>query len=182
MKRGQDQYLLHWRGNADLHVAVPTFEALRDEGLIGAWGVSNFDMDDMNDLWRIPGGDRCATNQVLYHPASRGIEYDLLPWCAARGLPVVAYSPLGNAGRSADGLHEHPAFAAIARRHGIGPPAAVLAWAVRSGRVLAIPESGDAGHVRDNAQALSVTLDAEDLAAIDAAFPPPARREPLDVL
>ncbi|MCY0387980.1 aldo/keto reductase [Robbsia sp. Bb-Pol-6] len=173
-----DLYLLHWRGGADLAETVATFEELKTAGKIGAWGVSNFDVTDMEDLLRVPQGERCATNQVLYNVASRGIEFDLLPWCAARRMPVMAYSPLG----SGAGLLRHPALREIAERHHTTTAALALAWAIRAGGVIAIPEAGDQAHVRTNAQALSLTLDARDLADLDAAFPPPRRKVPLDIL
>ncbi|MGI4984167.1 MAG: aldo/keto reductase [Janthinobacterium lividum] len=173
-----DLYLLHWRGGASLAETVATFEELRTEGKIGAWGVSNFDVDDMEDLMRVPHGERCATNQVLYNVASRGIEFDLLPWCAARRMPVMAYSPLG----SGAGLLRHPALEQIAQRHRVSTAAVALAWAIRGGGVIAIPEAGDREHVRANAQALSLQLDAQDTAHLDTAFPPPRRKVPLDIL
>lgn len=172
-----DLYLLHWRGTHPLAETVAAFEALRAEGLIRHWGVSNFDVADMEELWAVPGGTHCAANQVLYNPASRGIEFDLLPWCASRGVAVMAYCPLGHGD-----LPGHPVLAEIGRRHGVSGTAVALAWAVRSGRVIAIPESGDPAHVRDNAAALALRLDAVDLAAIDATWPPPTEKMALDML
>lgn len=173
-----DLYLLHWRGGADLAETVGTFEELQAAGKIGAWGVSNFDVDDMEDLLRVPDGQRCAANQVLYNVASRGIEFDLLPWCEARRMPVMAYAPLG----SGAGLLAHPVLQRLARRHQVGAAAIALAWTIRAPGVIAIPEAGDVAHVRENAQALAVTLTEQDLADLDAAFPPPRRKEPLDIL
>lgn len=172
-----DLYLLHWRGGADLAEVVPAFEALRRSGKIKAWGVSNFDVADMEALFRVPGGEHCATNQVLYNVASRGIEFDLMPWCAARHMPIMAYSPLG----SSTLLH-HPALARLGTAHKVAPTAIALAWAMRSGRVVAIPESGSAEHVRENAAALSLKLTPDDLRVLDAVFPPPSRKVPLEMI
>lgn len=175
--RTLDLYLLHWRGGSDLAEVVAAFEALRDAGKIRDWGVSNFDVDDMQDLWRIDGGQRCLVNQVLYHAGSRGIEFDLLPWCADHEVTVMAYSPLGSRA-----LLDHPVLHAIGARRGVAATAVALAWAIRSGQVIAIPESGTPAHVRENAAACTLQLDAQDLAALDSAFPPPTRKQPLDLL
>ncbi|KLD70076.1 aldo/keto reductase [Xanthomonas pisi] len=175
--RTLDLYLLHWRGGSDLAEVVAAFEALRDAGKIRDWGVSNFDVDDMQDLWRIDGGQRCLVNQVLYHAGSRGIEFDLLPWCADHEVTVMAYSPLGSRA-----LLDHPVLHAIGARRGVAATAVALAWAIRSGQVIAIPESGTPAHVRENAAACTLQLDAQDLAALESAFPPPTRKQPLDLL
>jgi diketogulonate reductase-like aldo/keto reductase len=172
-----DLYLLHWRGSVPLAETVAAFEALKAEGRIRHWGVSNFDTEDMQELWRVPQGRACAVNQVLYNVRSRGIEYNLLPWCREHGVGVMAYCPLGHRDLIGDPLLE-----AIGGRHGVSAAAVALAWALRHGHVVAIPESGSAEHVRANAAALSLALGAEDLAAIDAASPPPRRKQPLDML
>ncbi|GAB2459408.1 aldo/keto reductase [Comamonas humi] len=172
-----DLYLLHWRGGTPLAETVAAFEALKAEGRIRHWGVSNFDTDDMQELWRVPGGRNCVVNQVLYNVHSRGIEFDLLPWCREHGVAVMAYCPLGHRE-----LVDDPLLAEIGDKHGVSGTAVALAWAMRSGQVIAIPESGSAAHVRANAVALPLVLDAEDLAAIDAASPPPRRKQPLDIL
>jgi diketogulonate reductase-like aldo/keto reductase len=166
-----DLYLLHWpNGVTDLSAVVAAFERLRVAGKIRAWGVSNFKISDMEALFRVPHGDRCATNQVLYNISSRGIEHDLLPWCEQRGMPVMAYTPLGGASL----LHD-PTLARIGAAHGCSAAAVALAWAVRSGNVIAIPESGLAAHVKENAVALSLTLTPQELQTLDAAHPPPHR-------
>ena len=166
-----DLYLLHWRGGiADLSDVVTSFESLRAAGKIRAWGVSNFNVRDMEELFRIPHGDRCATNQVLYNVGNRGIERDLLPWCEQHGLPVMAYAPLGGPGAS---LLRDSTLARIGAAHGCSAAAIALAWAIRSGRVIAIPESGSATHVKENAVALTLTLTRQELQTLDAAHPPP---------
>ncbi|MBB6573185.1 aldo/keto reductase [Xanthomonas arboricola] len=175
--RTLDLYLLHWRGGSDLREVVDAFETLRDAGRIRDWGVSNFDVEDMQDLWEIEGGQHCLVNQVLYHAGSRGIEFDLLPWCAQHEVTVMAYSPLGSRA-----LLDHPVLHAIGERRDVAATAVPLAWAIRSGQVIAIPESGTPAHVRANAAACTLQLDAQDLAELDRAFPPPTRKQPLDLL
>jgi diketogulonate reductase-like aldo/keto reductase len=162
-----DLYLLHWRNrDTDLSGVVAAFERLHAAGKIRAWGVSNFKVSDMEDLFRVPNGDRCATNQVRYNLERRGIEYDLLPWCKQRGMPVMAYSPLG------DGSLVHdPTLAKIGAAHGCSAAAVALAWAIRSGNVIAIPESGSPAHVKENAVALSLTLTPQELETLDGAHP-----------
>jgi len=173
-----DLYLLHWRGGVPLAETVAGFTALKRAGKIGAWGVSNFDVADMDELLGVPGGDACAANQVLYHPASRGIEYDLLPWCARQKISVMAYSPFGHSGTPL----RSKALTDVARRHGVAPAQIALAGAIRHPHVSVIPKAGDPAHVRENATAGKITLTAEDLAVIDAAHPPPRRKQSLDLL
>ncbi|MBU6499537.1 MAG: aldo/keto reductase [Rhodospirillales bacterium] len=168
-----DLYLLHWRGAVPLAETVAGFEALRDAGKIRHWGVSNLDTDDMAEL---PPG--CAANQVLYNPEHRGIEFDLLDWCAARAMPVMAYSPLGQAGT----LLRAAALGRVARRHGATPAQIALAWTLRRDGIIAIPKAAEAQHVHANAAAAAIVLTAADRAEIDAAFPPPRRKRPLAML
>jgi diketogulonate reductase-like aldo/keto reductase len=168
-----DLYLLHWPSrDTELSSIVAAFESLRSAGKIRAWGVSNFKVSNMEQLLRVSHGDRCATNQVEYNVASRGIERDLLPWCEQHGMPVMAYSPLGGAGAS---LVRDPTFARIGAAHGCSAAAVALAWTIRSGNVIAIPESGSPAHVKENAVALSLTLTPQELHAVDEAHPPPNR-------
>jgi len=167
-----DLYLLHFpNGVTDLAGVVTAFEDLRSAGKIRAWGVSNFKVRDMERLFQLPQGNRCATNQVRYNLGDRGIEHDLLPWCARHGLPVMAYSPLGGPGA---GLLRDPTLARIAAARGCSAAAVALAWTMRSGNVIAIPESGSPAHVKDNAVALSLTLTPQELQALDAAHPMPS--------
>jgi diketogulonate reductase-like aldo/keto reductase len=167
-----DLYLLHFpNGVTDLAGVVTAFEDLRSAGKIRAWGVSNFKVRDMERLFHLPQGNRCATNQVRYNLGDRGIEHDLLPWCARHGLPVMAYSPLGGPGA---GLLRDPTLARIAAARGCSAAAVTLAWTMRSGNVIAIPESGSPAHVKDNAVALSLTLTPQELQALDAAHPMPS--------
>jgi diketogulonate reductase-like aldo/keto reductase len=174
-----DLYLLHWRGGHPVAETVAAFEALKTAGKIRHWGVSNFDTDDMEEVLGVPNGKNCAANQVLYHPDSRGIEFDLLPWCADHSIPIMAYSPLGHDVRK---LLGSPALQAVARAHGATPAQVAIAWGLRSGRVMSIPKAADAAHVRENAGAADIVLTAEDLAAIDAVHKPPRRKVGLDLL
>ena len=168
-----DLYLLHWpNGVTNLSSVVTAFENLRSGEKIRAWGVSNFKVSDMEDLFRIPKGDRCATNQLPYSLGDRGIERDLLPWCEQHGMPVMAYSPLGGTGAS---LLRDPTLVRIGAAHGCSAAAVALAWTIRNGNVIAIPESGSVAHVKENAVALSLTLTPQELQSLDAAYPLPNR-------
>lgn len=173
-----DLYLLHWRGSHPLAETVAAFEKLRAEGKIRYWGVSNFDTRDMGELALLPDGGQCASNQVLYHPASRGVEFDLLPWCTERHVSVMAYSPVGQGGR----LLESKALITVAKRHSATPAQVAIAWSMRHGNVISIPKASDPAHVRENAVAGEITLTEDDLAVIDAAHPRPGRKQSLDIL
>jgi len=170
-----DLYLLHWRGRYPLAETVEGFERLKAAGKIRRWGVSNLDLEDMLDLPRV---ERCATNQVLYNPAERGIEFDLLPWCQQRRIPVMAYCPVGQGGA----LLRHPALLEVARRQGVGPAAVALAWVLRQPGVIAIPKAVTPEHLRANAAAAALQLSEEELAIIDDAFEPPTRKQSLNMV
>ena len=172
-----DLYLYHWRGEVPLAETVATLEELAAEGKIRRWGVSNFDLADLEELLQVPGGERVAANQVLYNLAHRGIEFDLLPWCATRGIEVMAYSPLDE-GR----LPRHPALLTVAQRLGVPAAEVALAWLLHDSRVAVIPKASDPGHVRANRAAADLRLDAEALLALERAFPPPRRKRPLEVI
>ena len=167
-----DLYLLHWpiRG-ADLSAIVAAFESLRAAGKIRAWGVSNFNVSDMEGLFRVADGDRCVTNQVPYSLNNRRVERDLLPWCKQHDVPVMAYSPLGGDNNLV--IHDHT-LAQIGVAHGCSAAAVALAWVIRNGNVIAIPESGVPAHVKENAVALSLTLTPQELQTLDAAYPGPS--------
>src|SRR5262249_33936231 len=162
-----DLYLLHWpTPNVEFSRVVAGFESLRAAGKIRAWGVSNLTVPQMEALFHVPQGDRCATNQVLYNLGNRSIEHDLLPWCERHSIPVMAYSPLGGPGAR---LLGDPILGRIATAHGCSAAAVALAWTIRGGNVIAIPESGSVAHVKENAVALSLTLTLQELQALDAA-------------
>lgn len=169
-----DLYLLHWRGQYPLEETVDAFERLRESGKIRRWGVSNFDLDDLQEL----NEPACATNQVQYSLEERGIEWDLLPWCQAQRMPLMAYCPVGQGGR----LLQHPALIEIAARHDATPARVALAWLIQQSGVIAIPKAVDSLHIRDNAAALDLHLSAADLDRLDAAFPPPTRKRHLAVV
>lgn len=177
-----DLYLLHWRGRVPLAETVACMEELRAQGLIRAWGVSNLDTKDMEELLALPGGDACATDQVLYHLGSRGIEYDLLPLLRRRGIPVMAYCPLAQAGRLHRGLGASAAVQRIARAHGATPAQVLLAFLLAGEGVLPIPCTGQARHALENAGARQLRLSPGELAELDRAFPAPAYKTPLDIV
>ena len=172
-----DLYLLHWRGGVPLEDTIAGFETLKQMGKIRHWGVSNFDTDDMEELWDTPGGDACAVNQVLYNLTRRGPEWDLLPWLEAHGVPLMAYSPIEQ-GR----IHTEGALTAIAAKHDVKPFQVALAWVLRNPNNIVIPKASRPEHMRDNAGARAIKLDGEDLAALDKAFAPPARKRSLEML
>jgi diketogulonate reductase-like aldo/keto reductase len=172
-----DLYLLHWRGSYPLAETVQAFEKLKADGKIRSWGVSNLDVDDMAELRGVPNGGNCISNQVLYHLGSRGIEWEFLGDCAKHNVMVMAYSPLGQGH-----VLRNAALASVAKKHGVTPAAAALAWTMRHKHVVAIPKSSNPEHVKANAAAADLVLDADDLKALDAAFPPPKRATPLGML
>jgi diketogulonate reductase-like aldo/keto reductase len=171
-----DLYLLHWRGSPPLADTLAAFATLMNDGRIRHWGVSNFDADDMAELWRL-GGDAVATNQVLYNLTRRGIEHDLVPACRKHHVPIMAYSPIEQ-GR----LLRHRALKEIADRHNATPAQIALAWLLQQAGTIVIPKSSNEAHVRENRAAADVTLTAADLAALDQAFPPPSRPQSLEML
>lgn len=170
-----DLYLLHWRGGTPLRETIDAFEALQAAGKIRAWGVSNFDVDDMEDM---PVGAQCSANQVLYNPQSRGIEYSLLPYCQSHHIPIMAYTPLGQSGR----VLQNAAIAAIAARHHATPAQVALAWGIRHPGVVTIPKTATLARLEENLGALSLTLTEADLREIDQAFPPPRQKTVLDMI
>ncbi|AZP42154.1 aldo/keto reductase [Rahnella aquatilis] len=177
-----DLYLLHWRGSIPLHDTVTAMEKLQQSGKIQRWGVSNLDTDDMQALWKIPGGNACMTNQVLYHAAARGIEFDLLPWCEEHSVPVMAYCPLAQAGKLRHDVLTAPVMQEIANARGVSSAQIALAWVTRTGNVIAIPKAVQPQHVKDNAVALTLSLTADEIARIDTVFPAPNHKTPLDMV
>ena len=166
-----DLYLVHWRGQYPLEETVDAFERLREDGKIGRWGVSNFDVDDLQEL----ASPACATNQVLYNLEERGIEFDLLPWCQQHRQPLMAYCPIGQGGT----LLAHPTLNQVAARHAATPAQVALAWILRQDGVIAIPKAVRPEHVQLNAQAAQLRLEAGDLEALDQAFRAPQRKQRL---
>jgi diketogulonate reductase-like aldo/keto reductase len=171
-----DLYLLHWGGSIPLAETVEGFEVLQRQGKIGAWGVSNLDVADMKEVAAL--SPNCMVDQVLYNPEHRGIEHDLMPWCVDNRIALMAYTPIGQAGR----LLRAPALIAIAARHNATPAQVALAWGLRHPHVICIPKAADPTHIRENAAALDIRLSVQDLTEIDAAFPPPRRKQSLAML
>jgi diketogulonate reductase-like aldo/keto reductase len=172
-----DLYLLHWRGAPPLIETLTAFQVLQDKGAIRYWGVSNFDVDDMEELLAIAGSSACAGNQVLYNLRRRGIEAGLLPWCRERGVPIHAYSPIEQ-GR----LLRDRTLTGVAIRYRATPAQIALAWVLRQADMMVIPKATTLEHVRENRAALDIALTEQDLAELDKAFPPPKGRRPLEVL
>lgn len=177
-----DLYLLHWRGSVPLQETVAAFDDLLRAGKIRHWGVSNFDPADLEELAGVPGGAAIGTNQVLYNLTRRGIEYDLLPRCQERGIPVMAYSPVEQGRLLTAPAPAGPALDAVARRHEASPAQVALAWVLRREGVVAIPRAGRPEHVRENHAALALTLTDDDLTTLDEAFPPVRGPVPLEML
>ena len=174
-----DLYLLHWRGRVPLDETLSAFDSLHRAGKIRYWGVSNFDVDDMEELADATAPDMQppATNQVLYNLMRRGIEFDLIPWSIKTGIPIMAYSPLEQGT-----LSTSKAVVAIARALNATPSQVALAWVVRQPGVMAIPKSGSADRVRENHGALQIALTQAQLIEIDRSFPQPARKKPLEMI
>jgi len=172
-----DLYLLHWRGATPLAETIEAFECLAADGKIARWGVSNFDVEDMQELAGAPQGLNCAADQVYYSLSRRGIEFDLLPWLANRATPVMAYCPLDE-GR----LLGDRTLAQIARKHHAGAAQVALAWLLGRPGVIVIPKVGSSEHLRENVAAQELKLDADDLVLIARHWPPPARKQRLAVV
>ena len=171
-----DMYLLHWRGRVPLSQTVQAFEQLRSDGLIRSWGVSNFSVEDMGDLWSA-GGERCAANQILYNLCRRGVEFDLLPWCERNKVAVMAYSPIEQGS-----LVKHPVVNRIAHSHGATAAQVALAWVLRQPGMISIPKAGNPAHLRENAKALDVHLSSSDLETLDIVFARPTRKTKLEMI
>ncbi|MGZ8258937.1 MAG: aldo/keto reductase [Caldimonas sp.] len=172
-----DCYLLHWRGSVSLAETVAAFEGLRDRGRIRHWGVSNFDVADMAELLRVPGGERCATDQIYFSLSERGPGFELVPWLQARAIATMAYSPIDQGA-----LAGNAALGAIAKRRGVTAAQLALAWLVAQPGVMAIPKAVSDAHLRENLAALAIALDDADQAELDRAFPPSGGKTPLAMI
>lgn len=171
-----DLYLLHWPGKYPLEDTLEAFENLVDQGKIARYGVSNFDTSAMNSAWQLPGGNKIATNQVLYNLQSRGIEWDLLPWCRKHDLPIMAYCPINQGKLAPDALEQ------VAIRHNVSRFQIALAWLLHDSGVMAIPKSSNPDHVEKNRLAMDIELTDEDIKVISAVFPAPNESTPLDIV
>jgi diketogulonate reductase-like aldo/keto reductase len=172
-----DLYLLHWRGDVPLAETMEACMTLQRAGKIRNYGISNLELSDMQELWLIPGGPAVATNQLLYNLARRGIEWDLLPWLRERRIPAMAYSPIEQAK-----LVRNPKLAEFARRHGMTPAQAALAWLLINDDVIVIPKTGHRERLKENLGALDHRLTTAQLAELDRLFPPPAGPRPLEMI
>lgn len=177
-----DLYLLHWRGDVSLAETVEAFQQLNETGKILEHGVSNFDVSDMEEWTALPGGDAVASNQVLYNLASRGIEWELIPWSRERRIPIMAYSPVAPNAQMQKRMFNDRNVKAIAEERGATPAQIALAWVLRERDIIAIPKASQRQHIRENREAIDIQLTKEDLAKLDQSFPPPNRKTPLETL
>ena len=177
-----DLYLLHWRGDVPLSDTLEAFKLLKDSGQIRDYGVSNFDVADMEEALALPGGEGIATNQVLYNLAHRGIEWDLVGWSQGRRIPLMAYSPVGNNPAEQRRMFGNATTRAVASRHNVTPAQIALAWLLRHPDMIVIPKATQPQHIRENRAALEIKLLARDLKELDQAFPPPDQKIPLDMI
>jgi diketogulonate reductase-like aldo/keto reductase len=169
-----DLYLLHWRGSIPLSETLAGLQHLKQAGKILDYGVSNFDTDDMEEGISLSGGDAIAIDQVLYNLMHRGIEWDLLPWCKERNIPIMAYCPIEQRA-----FVNHPQLKAIARQHNATPTQIALNWLLRQDKIISIPKATNPSHLKENSAALDITLTEEDIQEIDRIFPPPNRKQTL---
>lgn len=176
-----DLYLYHWRGSIPLAETVATLQDLKKQGYIRAWGVSNFDIDDMQELWQLPEGQNVAANEDLYNLETRGIEYSLLPWQRQHHLPLIAYSPLGRGPKMGSTMMQNPAVLEVAQKHQASAYQILLAWVTQQQDVLAIPKSSSADHLLANLKSLQIELTPSDLENLEQAYPEPDHKEPLAI-
>ncbi|MCA1576741.1 MAG: aldo/keto reductase [Acidobacteria bacterium] len=175
-----DLYLLHWRADVPLSQTFEAFQSLKESGKIREYGVSNFDVADLEESFGIFGGDEIANNQVLYNLGHRGIEWDLIRWCRARRIPITAYSPIGHNADEQKQILGNRAVKAVALRHGVTAVQIVLAWLMRQPDVVVIPKAVRPEHIRENRAAHDLKLTEREFKELDQAFPPPTRKIPLE--
>lgn len=177
-----DLYLLHWPGDVPLAETVAAMETAKSTGKIRNWGVSNFDVADMQALMEVPNGEQCAANQVLYNLGARGIEYDLIPWHKEAKIPLIAYSPIAQGDSRGNHFRNDPLLKELAEAKAVSVFQLLLAWTIRSGQIIAIPQTSDAQHMSQNIEAKEIQFSPEELAKIDTQFTPPTKKQPLDVI
>ncbi|UQS86926.1 aldo/keto reductase [Nicoliella spurrieriana] len=177
-----DLYLYHWPGSTPLAEVVANMEAMQQSGKVKHWGVSNFDLSDMQDLWSVPGGQHVMANEDLYNIGSRGIDFDLLPWQREHNVPLIAYAPVDEADGRGANLTKQRALVEVAKRHAVTPFQIMLAWAIRDGQTLAIPQTSSEQHMQENIAAGDIELTTDDLQLLDQAFPKPTRHQSLDII
>lgn len=176
-----DLYLLHWRGMIPFEETIECMEELVRRGKICRWGVSNMDIDDMEEIVNLSEGENCRVNQVLYHLGSRGIEYSLKPFTDRNNIATIAYCPLAQGGRLRGQLLESETVKKIAAKHKITPMQVLLCFVLSQNNMLAIPKASKLEHMKQNIECLKIKLDNDDLRALDKAFPAPVRKVPLDI-
>ena len=177
-----DLYLLHWRGNVDLRDMVSEMEALKNDGLIRHWGVSNFDIHDMRELFAVKGGENCFCNQILYNLTARGAEFDLIPWCKENGVLIMAYSPLCHTRKSMEALMSDELVIRIAKSEGKTPESLALSFVVRNKDIITVFKTGETGHLKINMQNVFSPISADDLSALSAKYNQPTRATELETL
>lgn len=177
-----DLYLLHWPGSIPLQETVDCFEELKKQGKIKGWGVSNFDLEDMQQLLTVRDGQKVQTNQVLYHLASRGIEYVLTDYLKEKNIPIMAYCPIiGQEPEKKEHVYNHPIIKDIAKAHNISVIQLLLSWVMNQENMIAIPKAGSPEHIKQNTDTLDIQLNKEELQQLDMAFPAPEKRVPLSI-
>ncbi|MDG2959521.1 aldo/keto reductase [Bisgaard Taxon 10/6] len=177
-----DMYLYHWRGSTPLAETVEALEKLKSKGKIKGWGVSNFDLEDMEELLALPNGDQCQVNEVLFHLGSRGIEYVLKPYQDKHAIPTIAYCPLAQAGTLQRNLIKNPVVNAVANELNCTPYQVLLVFALAQPNMIAIPKAGQVRHMKENIACLEMKLSNDQLERLNRAFPPPTRRMHLDIV
>jgi diketogulonate reductase-like aldo/keto reductase len=168
-----DMYLLHWREDADLAEVAYCMESLVEQKKIKGWGVSNFDTFDMEDLWKVPDGNKCAINQVLYNLGSRGIEFDLMPWQRERNIPFMAYCPVAQGASLREELLDNKNVRQVAAKYQVTPMQILLGFVLRHEDLAAIPKAVQRAHVKQNAASINIKLTEDDVAWISKSFPKP---------
>jgi diketogulonate reductase-like aldo/keto reductase len=174
-----DLYLLHWKGNTPINETIEALEKARIQGKIRSWGVSNLDVDDLEKIMKLPDGIKCATNQVRYNLGDRGIEFDLVPMMNNREMPLIAYSPVARGDRFGANLTKQKVLKEIAEKHQSDIFQILLAWCIRNGQTIAIPQSSNTTHVIENVKAAEIQLTQQDLDQLDSIYPKPSMKQPL---
>ncbi|WP_046173567.1 aldo/keto reductase [Domibacillus indicus] len=174
-----DLYLLHWKGNIPMEETIEALEKGKSQGKIKSWGVSNVDVDDLGKIMKIPDGINCAANQVRYNLGDRGIEFDLVPMMNKREMPLIAYAPVARGDSLGTNLTKQKALKEIAEKHHSNCFQILLAWCIRNGQTIAIPQSSNTAHVIDNVKAAEIQLTQQDLKQLNSIYPKPGRKQPL---
>ncbi|WP_078431531.1 aldo/keto reductase [Metabacillus halosaccharovorans] len=174
-----DQYLLHWKGPIPIEETIEALEKVKSQGKIKSWGVSNLDVDDLEKIMKLPDGIKCESNQVRYNLGDRGIEFDLVPMMSKLEMPLIAYAPVARGDRLGTNLTKQKVLKEIAEKHHATIFQILLAWCIRNGKTIAIPQSSKTAHVIDNVKAAEIHLTQQDLRQIDSVYPKPSMKQPL---